>query len=140
MAGQTNSPSELFQSGPSESQIFEGLDELILSSVLYSLVASTPIVPQPQPEPQPQVPFQVGELHALPEALPEGGFLDMIQYVESMAQPEAEPQVQIQAVEQPVQPEAGPSQRRAPKNQRYSHAQIKALESFLAVHPTPTYE
>ncbi|KAK9937089.1 hypothetical protein M0R45_013906 [Rubus argutus] len=140
MAGQTNSPSELFQSGPSESQIFEGLDELIPSSVLYSLVASTPIVPEPQPEPQPQVPFQVGELPALPEALPEGGFLDMIQYVESMAQPEAEPQVQIQAVEQPVQPEAGPSQRRAPKNQRYSHVQIKALESFLAVHPTPTYE
>ncbi|KAK9928910.1 hypothetical protein M0R45_026027 [Rubus argutus] len=136
MARQVNSPSELFQSGPSKSQIFEGLDELIPSSVLYSLVASTPIVPEPQPEPQPQVPFQVGELPTLPE----GGFLDMIQYVESMAQPEAKPQVQIQAVEQPVQPEVGPSQRRAPKNQRYSHVQIKALETFIAVHPTPTYE
>ncbi|KAK9911586.1 hypothetical protein M0R45_035482 [Rubus argutus] len=102
MARQVNSPNELFQSGPSESQIFEGLDELISSSVLYSLVASTPIVPEPQSEPQPQIPFQ--------------------------------------AVEQPVQPEAGPSQRRAPKNQRYSHVQMKALESFLAVHPTQTYE
>ncbi|KAK9951246.1 hypothetical protein M0R45_006703 [Rubus argutus] len=88
MARQVNSPSELFQSGPSESQIFEGLDELIPSSVLYSLVASTPIVPEPLPEPQPQVPFQ----------------------------------------------------RRAPRSKRYSHVQIKALETFIAVHPTPTYE
>ncbi|KAK9928993.1 hypothetical protein M0R45_026104 [Rubus argutus] len=123
-----------------ESQIFEGLDELIPSSVLYSLVASTPIVPEPQQEPQPQLPFQVAELPALPEALPEGGFLDMIQYVESLAQPEAEIQAPIQAVEQPVFPEAGPSQRRAPRSKRYSHVQIKALETFIAVHPTPTYE
>ncbi|KAK9939445.1 hypothetical protein M0R45_016140 [Rubus argutus] len=140
MARQVNSPSELFQSGPSESQIFEGLDELIPSSVLYSLVASTPIVPEPQPEPQPQVPIQVAELPALPESLPEGGFLDMIQYVESLAQPEAEIQAPIQAVEQPVFPEVGPSQRRAQRSKRYSHVQIKALETFIAVHPTPTYE
>ncbi|KAK9922393.1 hypothetical protein M0R45_030858 [Rubus argutus] len=85
-------------------------------------------------------PFQVAELPALPEALPEGGFLDMIQYVESLAQPEAELQAPIQAVEQPVFPEAGPSQRRAPRSKRYSHVQIKALETFIAVHPTPTYE
>ena len=140
MARQVNSPSELFQSGPSESQIFEGLDEIIPSSVLDSLEASTPIVPEPQLEPQPQVPIQVAELPALPEALPEGGFLDMIQYVESLAQPEAELQAPIQAVEQPVFPEAGPSQRRAPRSKRYSHLQIKALETFIAVHPTPTYE
>ncbi|KAK9942972.1 hypothetical protein M0R45_008605 [Rubus argutus] len=50
MARQVNSLDELLQSGPSESQIFEGLDELIPSSVIYSLVASTPIVPEPQPE------------------------------------------------------------------------------------------
>ncbi|KAK9902443.1 hypothetical protein M0R45_001682 [Rubus argutus] len=136
MARQVNSPSELLQSGPSESQIFEGLDELIPLSVLYSLVASTPIVPEPQPEPQPLVPFQVGELPALPE----GEFLDMIQYVESLAQPEAEIQAPIQAVEQLVFPEAGPSQRRASRSKRYSHVQIKALETFIAVHPTPTYE
>ncbi|KAK9929258.1 hypothetical protein M0R45_026362 [Rubus argutus] len=101
MARQVNSLSELLSSSASESQIFEGLDELIPSSVLYSLVASTPIVPEPQQEPQPQLPFQVAELPALPEALPEGGFLDMIQYVESLAQPEAELQAPIQAVEQP---------------------------------------
>ena len=83
MARQVNSPSELFQSGPSESQIFEGLDELIPSTVLYNLVASTPIVPEPQPEPQPQIPIQVAELPALPE----GGFLDMIQYIESRGEP-----------------------------------------------------
>jgi hypothetical protein len=79
MARQVNSPSELLQSGPSESQIFEGLDEIIPSSVLYSLVASTPIVPQPEPEPEPQplLPIQVAE----PLALPEGGFLEMIQFV-----------------------------------------------------------
>ncbi|KAK9922611.1 hypothetical protein M0R45_031068 [Rubus argutus] len=64
----------------------------------------------------------------------------MIQYVESLAQPEAELQAPIQAVEQPVFPEAGPSQRRAPRSKRYSHVQIKALETFIAVHPTPTYE
>ncbi|KAK9943836.1 hypothetical protein M0R45_009431 [Rubus argutus] len=140
MARQVNSLSELLSSSASESQIFEGLDELIPSSVLYSLVASTPIVPEPQQQPQPQLPFQVAELPALPEALPEGGFLDMIQYVESLAQPEAELQAPIQAVEQPVFPEAGPSQRRAPRSKRYSHVQIKALETFIAVHPTPTYE
>ncbi|KAK9932621.1 hypothetical protein M0R45_019849 [Rubus argutus] len=64
----------------------------------------------------------------------------MIQYVESMAQPEVEQQVQIQTVEQFVQPEAGPSQRRAPKNKRYNHVQIKALKTFIAAHPTSTYE
>ncbi|KAK9928892.1 hypothetical protein M0R45_026009 [Rubus argutus] len=115
MVRYVNSLDELLSSGPSESQIFEGLDEIIPSSVLYSLVASTPIEPQPQPEPQPHVPIQVAE----PLALPEGGFLDMIQFVESFAQPEAEPQIQIQAVEQPVQPEAGPSQRKPAKNKRY---------------------
>jgi hypothetical protein len=112
--------------------------------VLDSLEASTPIVPEPepQPEPQPLVPFQVAE----PLALPEGGFLEMIQYVEpfaqpeaELAQPEAELQIQIQAVEQPVQPEAGPSQRRASRSKRYSHVQIKRLEDFIAAHPTPTY-
>ncbi|KAK9943589.1 hypothetical protein M0R45_009193 [Rubus argutus] len=46
----------------------------------------------------------------------------------------------IQAVEQQPFPEAGPSQRRAPRSKRYSHVQIKALETFIAVHPTPTYE
>ncbi|KAK9928632.1 hypothetical protein M0R45_025756 [Rubus argutus] len=136
MVRYVNSLDELLQSGPSESQIFEGLDEIIPSSVLYSLVASTPIEPQPQPEPQPHVPIQVAE----PPALPEGGFLDMIQFVESFAQPEAEPQIQIQAVEQPVQPEAGPSQRKPAKNKRYSHVQIRALENFIAAHPTPSYE
>ncbi|KAK9911372.1 hypothetical protein M0R45_035288 [Rubus argutus] len=45
MARQVNSLDELLSSGPSESQIFEGLEEIIPSSVLYSLVASTPIVP-----------------------------------------------------------------------------------------------
>ncbi|KAK9905417.1 hypothetical protein M0R45_000178 [Rubus argutus] len=136
MVRYVNSLDELLSSGPSESQIFEGLDEIIPSSVLYSLVASTPIEPQPQPEPQPHVPIQVAE----PPALPEGGFLDMIQFVESFAQPEAEPQIQIQAVEQPVQPEAGPSQRKPAKNKRYSHVQIRALENFIAAHPTPSYE
>ena len=71
MVRYVNSLDELLQSGPSESQIFEGLDEIIPSSVLYSLVASTSIEPQPQPEPQPQVPIQVAE----PLALPEGGLL-----------------------------------------------------------------
>ena len=136
MVRYVNSLDELLQSGPSESQIFEGLDEIIPSSVLYSLVASTPIEPQPQPEPQPQVPIQVAE----PPALPEGGFLDMIQYVESLAQPEADIQAPIQAVEQPVFPEIGPSQRQPAKNKRYSHVQIRALENFLTAHPTPTYE
>ncbi|KAK9932154.1 hypothetical protein M0R45_019402 [Rubus argutus] len=102
MVKYVNSLDELLQSGPSESQIFEGLDEIIPSSVLYSLVASTPIEPQPQPEPQPQLP--------------------------------------IQAVEQPVFPEAGPSQRKPAKNKRYSHVQIRALEDFIAAHPTPTYD
>ncbi|KAK9943300.1 hypothetical protein M0R45_008913 [Rubus argutus] len=46
MARQVNSLDELLSSGPSESQIFEGLEEIIPSSVLYSLVASTPIEPQ----------------------------------------------------------------------------------------------
>ncbi|KAK9922433.1 hypothetical protein M0R45_030897 [Rubus argutus] len=140
MARQVNSPSELFQSGPSESQIFEGLDELIPSSVLYSLVASTPIVPEPLPEPQPQVPFQVAGYLLYLKLYLKGGFLDMIQYVESLAQPEAELEAPIQAVEQLVFPEAGPSQRRAPRSKRYSHVQLKALETFIAVHPTPTYE
>ena len=141
MVRYVNSLDELLSSGPSESQIFEGLEEIIPSSVLYSLVASTPIEPQPQPEPQPQLPIQVAELPALPEALPEGGFLEMIQYVESLTQPEAEQQqAPIQAVEQPVFPEAGPSQRRDAKNKRYSHMQIRALEDFIAAHSTPTYE
>ncbi|KAK9929082.1 hypothetical protein M0R45_026192 [Rubus argutus] len=143
MVKHVNSLDELLSSGPSESQIFEGLEEIIPSSVLYSLVASTPIVPEPQPEPQPQLPIQVAELPALPEALPEGGFLEMIQYVESFAQPEPEAEQQqapIQAVEQPVFPEAGPSQRKPAKNKRYSHVQIRALEDFIAAHPTPTYD
>ncbi|KAK9929085.1 hypothetical protein M0R45_026195 [Rubus argutus] len=46
----------------------------------------------------------------------------------------------IQAVEQPVFPEAGPSQRKPAKNKRYSHVQIRALEDFIAAHPTPTYD
>ncbi|KAK9910562.1 hypothetical protein M0R45_034518 [Rubus argutus] len=107
MVKHVNSLDELLSSGPSESQIFEGLEEIIPSSVLYSLVASTPIVPEPQPEPQPQLPIQVAELPALPEALPEG---------------------------------AGPSQRKPAKNKRYSHVQIRALEDFIAAHPTPTYD
>ena len=95
MARQVTSFSELFQTSPSESQIFEGLDEIIPPSVRDSLEASTPIVPETQPEPQPHVLIQVAE----PPALHEGGFLEMIEFVESFAQPEAEPQVQIQAVE-----------------------------------------
>ncbi|KAK9943138.1 hypothetical protein M0R45_008757 [Rubus argutus] len=65
-----NSLDELLSSGPSESQIFEGLEEIIPSSVLYSLVASTPIEPQPQPEPQPQLPIQAVEQPVFPEAGP----------------------------------------------------------------------
>ncbi|KAK9912096.1 hypothetical protein M0R45_035971 [Rubus argutus] len=74
-----------------------------LLCVLYSLVASTPIVPEPQPEPQPQVPIQVAELPALPEALPEGGFLDMI-HAEVLFRPpgvQQQPRVDVN----PPQPE-----------------------------------
>ncbi|KAK9950898.1 hypothetical protein M0R45_006364 [Rubus argutus] len=92
---------------------------------------------------QPLVPIPEAE----PLAQPEGGFLEMIQYVESfaqpeaeLAQPEAEQQAYIQAADQPVQPEVGPSQRRAPKSKRYSHFQLRALSDFIAVHPNPTYE
>ncbi|KAK9902372.1 hypothetical protein M0R45_001611 [Rubus argutus] len=99
MARHVNSFSELFSSSASESQIFEGLEEIIPPGVLANLAANAPIVPQPE---QPLVPI-----------------------------PEAEPL---------AQPEAGPSQRRAPKNKRYSHFQLRALSDFIAVHPNPTYE
>ncbi|KAK9922330.1 hypothetical protein M0R45_030799 [Rubus argutus] len=70
MARRVTSFSDLLQLGTSECQIFEGLDEIISSSVLYSLVASTPIVPEPQPEPQPQMSIQAVEQPIFPETGP----------------------------------------------------------------------
>ena len=83
MARHVTSFSELFSSSASESQIFEGLEEIIPQGELANLEANAPIVPQPE---QPLVPIPEAE----PLAQPEGGFLEMIQYVESFAQPEAE--------------------------------------------------
>ena len=140
MARHVTSFSELFSSSASESQIFEGLEEIIPQGELANLEANAPIVPQPE---QPLVPIPEAE----PLAQPEGGFLEMIQYVESFAQPEAElaqleaeQQAYIQAADQSVQPEVGPSQRRAPKSKRYSNFQLRALRDFIGVHQNPTYE
>ncbi|KAK9912129.1 hypothetical protein M0R45_036003 [Rubus argutus] len=92
MVKHVNSLDELLSSGPSESQIFEGLEEIIPSSVLYSLVASTPIVPQPNQNRNPNCQSS----WSIPEE--------------------------------------------TAKNKRYSHVQIRALEDFIAAHPTPTYD
>ena len=79
MARQVTSLSELFSTSSSESEIFEDLEEIIPPGMLANLAANAPIVPQPE---QPLVPIPEAE----PLAQPEGGFLDMIQYVESFAQ------------------------------------------------------
>ncbi|KAK9942888.1 hypothetical protein M0R45_008531 [Rubus argutus] len=66
MVRQVNSFSELFQKGHSESQIFEGLAEIVPPSVLGSIEASTPIVSQPQL--LQQVPIQAAESPVQPGA------------------------------------------------------------------------
>ena len=48
MVRYVNSLDELLSSGPSESQIFEGLEEIIPPNVLANLAANAPIVPEPQ--------------------------------------------------------------------------------------------
>ena len=68
MAKRVNSFSDLFQAGPSGSQIFEGLDEMIPPSMLNSADASMPTEPQPQP--LPQAPILVADSPAEPEAAP----------------------------------------------------------------------
>ena len=67
MARHVTSFSELFSSSTSESQIFEGLEEIIPPGVLANLEANAPIEPQPE---QPLVPIPEAE----PLAQPEGGF------------------------------------------------------------------
>ena len=52
MAKRVNSFSELFHSSPPESDFFEGLDEIIPPSILDTVNASMPDVPEPEPEPQ----------------------------------------------------------------------------------------
>ena len=71
MAKRVNSFSDLFQAGPSENPIFEGLDEIIPPSMLNSADASMPTEPQPQPQPQPlpQAPILVADPPAEPEAV-----------------------------------------------------------------------
>ena len=110
MAKRVNSLSELLQTGPSESQIFEGLDEIVPSSVLDSFEASTPTVPpHPEPQPEPQAPIQA---------------------VDPAVEPEAGPS-------QRRIPRSAP--RGAPRR-RYSRARTNALEAFIAVNPRPTRE
>ena len=47
MAKRVNSFSELFHSSPPESDFFEGLDEIIPPSILDTVNASMPDVPEP---------------------------------------------------------------------------------------------
>ena len=70
MAKRVNSFSDLFQAGPSGSQLFEGLDEIIPPSMLNSADASMPTQPQPQPQPLPQAPILVADPPVEPEAAP----------------------------------------------------------------------
>ena len=61
MSRRVTSLNELFQTGPSEVQIFEGLGEIVPPNVLQRFEISTMTMPQPplQPQPPPPVPTQV---------------------------------------------------------------------------------
>lgn len=107
MAKRVNSFTELFQAGPSENQIFKGLDEIVPPSVLENFDASTPIMP-----------------HA------------PVQVVEPPAQPEAGPQAPLYTVDPPAEPEAGLSQTRGPRT-RFTDAQVETLKAFINVYTHP---
>ena len=68
MAKRVNSFSELFHSSPPESDFFEGLDEIIPPSILDTVNASMPDVPEPEPEPQ--APIQAADPHVVVVAGP----------------------------------------------------------------------